>query len=246
MPLSVKNITFGYTNQRQILKEISFAVERGKTLGVIGISGTGKSTLLKVVADFVEASDRKNLTGEVSFENHSIRDLKATGKFSFMFQEPTLMPNLNVWDNITLPFKILNQPLTDNIEKTIALVGLSNFKNTYPSSLSGGMKTRVALARSFITNPELLLLDEPFSSLDIGWKSKLYQELEELQKLNNTTVILVSHDLEEVLHIADKIILIGNEGTVIHQQEISSNNPTAIEVQKLKQLVIDNYKTITN
>ena len=246
MSLTIENLSFGYIKQKRILKDISFLVERGKTLGVIGISGTGKSTLLKVVADFVEASDKKNLVGDVSFEGSSIKTLKATGKFSFMFQEPTLMPNLNVWENITLPFTILNQPLTASIDKTIRLVGLSNYKEAYPNALSGGMKTRVALARSFITNPELLLLDEPFSSLDIGWKNKLYQELEELQKLNNTTVILVSHDLEEVLHIADSIILIGSEGTIIHQQEVIHNNPTPNEIQKLKQLIIDNYKTITN
>ncbi len=246
MSLNVKNITFGYTKIGRILNDVSFLIDRGKTLGVIGISGTGKSTLLKIIADFIEPSDKKYLQGQISFENSSIKNLKAAGKFSFMFQEPTLMPNLNVWQNITLPFKIMNQPPADSIDKTLKLVGLTGFKEFYPNSLSGGMKTRVALARSFITKPELLLLDEPFSSLDIGWKNKLYYELEELQKLNNTTIILVSHDLEEVLHISDKIVIIGNQGTVIHHQEVTNNKPTTDDIQQLKQLIINNYTTIIN
>lgn len=246
MPLSVKNITFGYTKQKQTLKDISFFIERGKTLGIIGVSGTGKSTLLKVIADFLDGTEKKNLSGEISFENQTVNSLKASGKFSFMFQEPTLMPNLNVWQNITLPFRILNTEATAISEKTIELVGLQNFKEAYPNELSGGMKTRVALARSFITNPELLLLDEPFSSLDIGWKNKLYEELEQLQKINNATVLIVSHDLEEVLRIADKIILIGYNGSIIYEQEVTSNSPTATEVHKLKEMILENYKTHNN
>ncbi len=246
MPLIVKNISFGYTKLKSTLKNISFIIERGKTLGIIGVSGTGKSTLLKVIADFLDATQKKNLRGEISFENQNVSSLKASGKFSFMFQEPTLMPNLNVWQNINLPFKILNIDATTISEKTIELVGLQNFKETYPHELSGGMKTRVALARSFITNPELLLLDEPFSSLDIGWKNKLYEELIQLQKINNATVLIVSHDLEEVLKIADKIILLGYDGTIIYQQEVTNNSPTYIEVHKLKEMILENYQSYNN
>ena len=246
MSLSVKNISFGYTKDKQTLKKISFLIERGKTLGIIGVSGTGKSTLLKVIAGFLDSSERKNLTGEISFENQPVGSLKANGKFSFMFQEPTLMPNLNVWQNIYLPFKILNRAKTANIDKIVELVGLQNFKESYPNELSGGMKTRVALARSFVTNPELLLLDEPFSSLDIGWKNKLYGDLEQLQKINNATILIVSHDLEEVLSIADRIILIGYEGSIIYEQEVMNNTPTDIEVHTLKQMILENYKTHTN
>ena len=125
-------------------------------------------------------------------------------------------------------------------------MGLQNFKESYPNELSGGMKTRVALARSFVTNPELLLLDEPFSSLDIGWKNKLYGDLEQLQKINNATILIVSHDLEEVLSIADRIILIGYEGSIIYEQEVMNNTPTDIEVHTLKQMILENYKTHTN
>ncbi len=241
MCLIIDNISFSYSHDRQILNNISFSIERGKTLGIIGVSGTGKSTLLKIIAGFLDKKENQNLIGRVIFDNNPIRTLKTCGKFSFMFQESTLMPNLNVWENVFLPFKILSIPSNENINKIIGLVGLDKFKKSFPSKLSGGMKTRVALARSFITNPELLLLDEPFSSLDIGWKKRLYDELETLQKLNNTTIIIVSHDIEEVLKIADKIILIGLEGTIIYEQRILNSIVVDQEVQFIKDILINDY-----
>jgi NitT/TauT family transport system ATP-binding protein len=246
MPLNIEDISFGYTNERKILKNVSFTIERGKTLGIIGVSGTGKSTLLKLIADFLDKSNKDKLIGEISFDNQPVSTLKKIGKLSFMFQEPTLMPNLNVMENVTLPLEILKIESEIDINKTIELVGLQNFKQSYPNELSGGMKTRVALARSFITNPELLLLDEPFSSLDIGWKNKLYEELKELQKVNNTTVLIVSHDLEEVLRISDKIILISYDGSIIYQKEVLDNNPTPEAIHKLKQIILENYKPSNN
>ena len=156
------------------------------------------------------------------------------------------MPNLNVGENIILPLKVMKTAFTKEAEKTIKLVGLQNFKESYPSELSGGMKTRVALARSFITNPELLLLDEPFSSLDIGWKNKLYEELKQLQNINNTTILIVSHDIEEVLKIADKIILIGYDGSIIYEKEIVTNKPTDVEVHNIKQQILNNYQKHNN
>ncbi|MCO5277378.1 MAG: ABC transporter ATP-binding protein [Saprospiraceae bacterium] len=247
MSFNVSNISFSYSKgKQQILKDISFDIDRGKTLGIIGVSGTGKSTLLRIIADFIDTKDKRNLNGSVSFENASVNRLKENGKLSFMFQEPTLMPNLNVGENIILPLKIMKTTFTEEAEKTIKLVGLQNFKESYPSELSGGMKTRVALARSFITNPELLLLDEPFSSLDIGWKNKLYEELKQLQNINNTTILIVSHDIEEVLKIADKIILIGYDGSIIYEKEIVTNKPTDVEVHNIKQQILNNYQKHNN
>jgi ABC-type nitrate/sulfonate/bicarbonate transport system ATPase subunit len=247
MSLVVSNISFCYNNgKQQILKDISFDIARGKTLGVIGVSGTGKTTLLRIIADFIDAKDKRNLNGNVSFDNESVNRLKENGKLSFMFQEPTLMPNLNVVQNIILPLKIMKTTFTKEVEKMLKLVGLENFKESYPSELSGGMKTRVALSRSFITNPELLLLDEPFSSLDIGWKNKLYKELGDLQKLNNTTIIIVSHDIEEILKIADKLILIGYDGSIIYEKKIVTNKSTDEEIHHIKQLILDNYQKHNN
>jgi len=208
MSLKVKDINFGYRGNTLLIKNISFEIEQGKTLGIVGVSGTGKSTILKLIASFLKTNVNIYNTGSITFNELSVDNLKQQGKFSFMFQEPTLMPNLTVLENIKLPSKILKVNEPEDLNETIKLVGLSDFINSYPSSLSGGMKTRVSLARSFITDPDLLLLDEPFSALDIGWKSRLYDELSILQKKHNTTIVLVSHDIEEVFKISDKIIVL--------------------------------------
>ncbi|HMS29284.1 MAG TPA: ATP-binding cassette domain-containing protein [Saprospiraceae bacterium] len=246
MSLKVENINFGYKENTLLLRNISFEIEQGKTLGIVGVSGTGKSTLLKLIASFSNKEQPTEFTGSISFNNLPIENLKQIGKFSFMFQEPTLMPNLSVYDNIKLPSKILGTDEPNDLNETINLVGLSAFVNAFPYSLSGGMKTRVSMARSFITDPDLLLLDEPFSALDIGWKSRLYNELSLLQKKHSTTIVLVSHDIEEVLNISDKIIVLGCEGSLIYSNVVSNLQNKAEEILKVKNLVLDNHKTYFN
>jgi ABC-type nitrate/sulfonate/bicarbonate transport system ATPase subunit len=243
MSLVVKNVSFGYKEDTLLLKGISFEIEQGKTLGIVGVSGTGKSTLLKLIASFSYKNQTNNFSGSITFNDLPIERLRANGKFSFMFQEPTLMPNLSVYDNIKLPSEILKLKMPNDLDETIQLVGLSKFVSLFPNSLSGGMKTRVSLARSFITDPDLLLLDEPFSALDIGWKSRLYNELSLLQRRHNTTIVLVSHDIEEVFNISDKIIVLGCEGSLLYSTTIASLSNVNEAITYVKNLVLENHKT---
>jgi ABC-type nitrate/sulfonate/bicarbonate transport system ATPase subunit len=160
--IELNDISFSYTDDQPVLNNISFSLEKGDTVGVVGVSGCGKSTLLRIIASILQSGDSHKLGGKVQIEGRSPDEYRKTGNLSFMFQEATLMPNLTVEQNIELP---LNVRGVKNSSKTVDLlktVGLGQFSDYLPKQLSGGMKTRVALARSFITEPELLLLDEPF------------------------------------------------------------------------------------
>lgn len=218
MYLNVKNISFSYNSSRKVLDNISFSVNKGETLAIVGASGSGKSTILRLIAGILPNGNQNEYTGIIEIDDKSPKDFLKNGKLSFMFQEPTLFPNLNVKENIEVPLKIKNNLDTTKITELIDTVGLNGFENYLPKDLSGGMKTRVSLARSFTTDPDLLLLDEPFSSLDIAWKDALYFELNELQIKHNTTIVLVTHDIKEALELSNKVLCISTDGKVLIEE----------------------------
>lgn len=218
MAILCTNISFTYTSAQLVLQGITFDIEKGKTLAIVGASGCGKSTLLRILSGILT-----NYEGEISIDGLTPDQYRQTGKLAFMFQEATLMPHLTVKQNIELPLKIKGNTNEQKTNDLIKAVGLTEYANYLPKQLSGGMKTRVALARSFSTNPELLLLDEPFSALDIAWKSKLYVELEKLREETDTTVVVVTHDVQEALLLADHIIVMNRFGDIETQKEIKSD-----------------------
>jgi ABC-type nitrate/sulfonate/bicarbonate transport system ATPase subunit len=220
--ININNISFAYSQNKQVLNNISFSLKKGKTLAIVGASGCGKSTLLRVVSGILPNNANNSLQGDITINNQTSDDYRKTGKLAFMFQEATLMPNLTVKDNISLPFKLKGQKYPQRVSDLIKIVGLEDAENYLPKQLSGGMKTRVALARSFVTNPELLLLDEPFSALDIAWKSKLYVELEKLREVTDPTILIVTHDVQESLLLADHVIILNSLGTVETSMDIIS------------------------
>jgi ABC-type nitrate/sulfonate/bicarbonate transport system ATPase subunit len=221
--LKIKDISFSYVSDIQVLGNISFSIEKGKTLAIVGASGCGKSTLLRIISGILPNDKRNILQGTICVDSQTPDNYRQTGKLAFMFQEATLMPNLTVKENITLPLRINGNKPLQKVDSLIKVVGLEEATNYLPKQLSGGMKTRVALARSFITNPELLLLDEPFSSLDIAWKSKLYVELEKLRQLTDTTIVIVTHDVQEALLLSNHIIVLNSLGTIEASKNINSN-----------------------
>jgi ABC-type nitrate/sulfonate/bicarbonate transport system ATPase subunit len=246
MNIKLKNITFGYDSFKKVLNNVSFCVTSGEIVVILGTSGCGKTTLLKLIAGLIEISENNYLKGDILIDGNSPKDNLKMGRLSFMFQEHTLFPFLNVVENIELPLKIrksngqfellndifsslLNRDSNSNGKKIsrissslIDSVGLTSHKNYYPAQLSGGMKTRAALARTFITNPSLLLLDEPFSSLDINWKTHLYSDLIKLKSLFNSTIILVTHDINEALILSNHIIILDEAGYI--KEEIITDN----------------------
>lgn len=222
--IHAKDISFYYTEGKEVLQNISFDLEKGKTLAIVGASGCGKSTLLRIISGILPCTNSNRLQGTLSVENQTPDQYRQTGKLAFMFQEATLMPNLTVKENIELPQKIKGSNEKLKVAELIKAVGLEEYSTYLPKQLSGGMKTRVALARAFVTAPELLLLDEPFSALDIGWKSDLYKRL---VSLSHTTIVIVTHDVQEAILLADEIIVLNRKGSI--QAMFSVKTSTSIK-----------------
>lgn len=241
MLVRVENLFFGYTKSRSVLQDVSFSVNGGDTLGLLGVSGCGKSTLMRILSGLLTAESPHVLSGGVEIDGMSPVAYRRTGKLSFMFQEPTLLPHLSVRKNVELPFRIKGISSPARLEEIIDTVGLANYVDYLPSALSGGMKTRVSLARSFVTEPDLLLLDEPFSALDVGWKAKLYDELIALQKNYNTTVILVTHDVEEALSLSHHLLLLGIRGNVLGHYIVDSRKQ--LLAKEIRAKILEDHHT---
>ena len=222
--IELKNIILAYEKEKPVLKDVSFKVGKGDTLTIVGASGSGKSTLLRVIAGLLPSERTEFFSGHVTLNGSSSNQFLETGKLSFMFQEPSLFPNLTVKENIALPLRIKKISDPKKIDDLIHLVGLKDFEDYLPKSLSGGMKTRVALARSFVTDPEILLLDEPFSALDIGWKKILIEELIHIKKKLGTTLIMVTHDIQEAICLSNRFIILGRNGRIIDEHTLGNSH----------------------
>jgi len=219
--IEVENFGFRYFKapQLDIIKGLSFNVQEGDKLAIVGTSGGGKSTLLKCIAGI--ASDLGESDGAVKVFGKLPSEVIRHGELGFLFQDFKLLPHLNVLRNIEFPLTVSNKIYDDEtlafrVSEILKMVGLDDSMSKYPHELSGGMRARVALARSLITRPSLLLIDEAFSSLDIGWRNDLYSQINELNSRDKLTVIFVSHDLNDVVRFADSCLLI-NKGPTDHE-----------------------------
>jgi len=175
-----------------VLENASLEVKKGEFLAIVGKSGTGKTTLLNAIAGFV------NYSGSIW----------APRKIGFLFQTYSLFPWLSVKGNISVGASSKNKK--KHFARIIKTIGLAGKENAYPSQLSGGQQQRVAFARALATEPELLLLDEPFGSLDYYTKISMQEWLNSILALEKTTVILVTHDIDEAIFLSDRIIVTKN------------------------------------
>jgi NitT/TauT family transport system ATP-binding protein len=184
----------------QALKDLSFAVYQQEFLCILGPSGSGKSTLLRILAGLLPPT-----AGEVRFaQGHRPR-------IGMVFQQATLMPWRTVSGNILLPLELMGIPRHQaeaQARELIELVGLRGFEHAWPKDLSGGMVQRVALARALIHDPDLLLLDEPFASLDALTRERMWDELSRIWQARQKTVIMVTHSISEALFLADRILIL--------------------------------------
>lgn len=244
MFLTCNNLDFEYTASRPVLDSVSINVAKGEFLSLVGASGSGKSTLLRIIAGILPNSRTGSFSGTVRIAGANPNDYRKHGRLSFMFQEPALLPNLSVFENVRLPLQVKHIRDDQRIHDLIEAVGLSSFSNFLPAQLSGGMKTRVALARSFATGPELLLLDEPFTALDISWKSRLYVELETLRQQFGTSVVMVTHDCQEALALSDEVVVLSQHGHIKERhrfkREYTAITPTT-DVLALRNDIISGY-----
>jgi NitT/TauT family transport system ATP-binding protein len=186
------------------LDDISFSVNAEQFVCVLGPSGCGKTTLLRILAGLLPPT-----LGEVLFENSSVKAPRHG--VGVVFQNANLMPWRTVLENILLPLEIQHLPRQEAMEKArslIELVGLPGFESSLPRDLSGGMAQRVAIARALIHEPDLLLLDEPFGSLDALTRERMGSELTRIWQARRTTVIMVTHSISESLFLADRVLVL--------------------------------------
>ncbi|MBS4220359.1 ABC transporter ATP-binding protein [Bacillus sp. FJAT-49711] len=208
--LAVQNITRTFNEGKAGFRNVTFSIEEGEVIGILGTSGCGKSTLLRVLSGL-----DKQYQGGFSFSKRTV---------GMMFQEPRLMPWLTVKDNIC--FGIQKGQQQELAKELLQLVGLEEFADHYPKDLSGGMAQRTAIARSLITEPDVLLLDEPFSALDAFTKMQLQDLLLSIWDERKTTMILVTHDIDEALYLCDRIfILRGQPGELFAEIKIEQEKP---------------------
>ena len=213
MFLEVKNISKKYEDKYAI-KDVSFSLEKGKFLCLLGPSGSGKSTILHSIGGFIKHD------GEIILDGKSIKNLSPEDRdVSTVFQSFGLFPHMNVLKNVMygLKFKEKDKSKKEKeaeAREVLRIVGLNGYEKRYPSELSGGEKQRVALARSLVVRPKILLMDEPLSALDAKLRSEMQFEIRRIQREFNITTIFVTHDQKEAFVMADEIIII-NHGEIV-------------------------------
>ena len=223
--LRIKNLEKNYhdpTDEIKALKNINLEIYPKEWISIVGPSGCGKTTLLSILSNLEKAS-----SGNIIFKSNNI-------KLGYMLQKDALFPWLNILDKCLIGLKInhtLNEENKNRVIKLLNTYGLSDFIYKYPNSLSGGMKQRVALIRTLAINPDILLLDEPFSALDYQTRLALSDDIYDIIKKEGKTVILVTHDLAEAISLSDRVIVL-------------SKRPA--EVKRIYTINLTNKSTPTN
>ena len=210
----------------EALRDLAFSVEGGRFVALVGPSGCGKSTVLSLIAGLDAPS-----AGSIS-----VREQPVTGVgdgVGFLFQRDALMPWKTVFDNVAMPLRLRRRPAAEIARRTddwIARVGLRGFERHYPHQLSGGMRKRVALAQTLVYEPEIILMDEPFSALDVQTRDLMEDELLQLWQGSGKTIVFVTHDLEEAIALADEVIVMtAAPGRVKARYDVTLPRPRVIE-----------------
>ncbi|MGI8879562.1 MAG: ABC transporter ATP-binding protein [Jatrophihabitans sp.] len=199
-----------------VLRGVDLEVPAGQFVTLVGASGCGKTTLLRTIAGLVAPS-----AGSVT----------AAGRVAVVFQSDTLLPWRTVAGNIAVGCEIQGRPLAkERLAELIELVGLGGFAEHYPKELSGGMKQRVNLARALATDPQVLLMDEPFAALDAQTREVMQSELLDIWETQHKTVVFVTHQIDEAVFLADRVVVMGaNPGRIAHEMAVTEGRPRSLD-----------------
>ncbi|WP_298271079.1 ABC transporter ATP-binding protein [uncultured Bradyrhizobium sp.] len=223
----LRGVTKTYDSGVMALGPLDLDVGSGEFVSLLGPSGCGKSTALRIIAGLAAAS-----TGTVELAHHDV-ERRGSHRIGFVFQEPTLMPWATVRDNVRLPLKLARTPAADadaRIDAALDQVGLADFASAYPRELSGGMKMRVSLARALVTDPDILLMDEPFAALDEITRFRLNNDLLALWRNLHKTVIFVTHSVFESVYLSQRVIVMtARPGRIGAEFRITSPEPRGEE-----------------
>lgn len=204
MYLEVKNLVKYYGEDNPVIKKLNFSVKKGEIISFLGESGSGKTTFLKCISGLEKINSGTISLNKIILNNRNIFIRPQDRKIGFVFQDYPLFPHLNLKDNITFNLK---PKYFKKLDYMISLTRLEDLLSRYPHELSGGEQQRACIARALIREPDLLLLDEPFSNLDSNIKLSMREEIYKIIKETNTTTILVTHDINDSLNIADRILI---------------------------------------
>ncbi len=196
--------------QFKVLSGVNLEVRRGEIIAIVGASGCGKSTLLKLITTLEPIS-----SGRILLDGEPVNG--PSPKCSMIFQEARLFPWLTVRQNIefVIPDTVSKEKKREMVDYYTQLVGLSDFINAVPNQLSGGMQQRVSIARALATRPELLLLDEPFGALDAFTRMTMQQEVLRIWEQDKTTMIIVTHDIDEAIYLSSRVVIMGKNPGVV-------------------------------
>lgn len=197
--LQIKDLSKQFENGVTAIQHISSNIRPGEFVAVLGPSGCGKSTLLKLISNLEQPT-----RGSIQWAHST------PPRIGYVFQDAHLLPWKNVFENVALALRLRGEPTSAveaRVNETLKMVGLSEFASAYPSQLSGGMKMRVSLCRALVTEPQVLLLDEPFAALDEFTRQNLDQELRNLWMIHKMTVIFVTHSISEAAFLANRYLV---------------------------------------
>lgn len=216
--LEVRNLSHSFIKSNdeeiRIFQNLNFAVGRAEIVAIVGRSGAGKSTLFNLISGLLKPSAGKIALGE--------RDDGSPGSIAYMLQKDLLLPWRTILDNAVLGIELHRKVTAADRERALAMLdryGLRSVANAYPHSLSGGMKQRVALTRTLLAGPTVVLLDEPFSALDYETRLMLENDVIELTRSEGTSVILVTHDIDEAIAMSNRIVVLGGRPAKITREE---------------------------
>lgn len=228
--LSVKNLGISFKNGKDdkvVLENINLDVKEGEIVSIIGPSGCGKSTLLSAIGGI-----NSNFSGEILFKDEEVS--APSSDRGYIFQRPALFDWMNVEDNIGYGLKLKKfskSEISSKVDEFVNEIGLDGYKKYYPKHLSGGMQQRVALARVLIMKPDMLLMDEPFSALDYQTRIEMQNLTLKLWELYNPSIIFVTHDIEEAILMADRVVVLSkNPGKIVETIDIEFERPRSIDI----------------
>ena len=229
--ISFENVNKFYEDTH-VLKNINFEIEKGKFYTLLGPSGCGKTTILRIIAGFTDVSN-----GKVTLNGADVTNLPPNKrKVNTVFQDYALFPHMNVFENIAFGLRLKKTPeniIKEKVAEALKMVQLSGYENREISQMSGGQQQRVAIARALVNEPEVLLLDEPLSALDLKLRTDMQYELRELQQRLGITFIFVTHDQEEALAMSDEIFVM-SKGEIVQ-----SGTPVDIYDEPINRFVAD-------
>jgi len=224
--LTIEDVTYSYRGKNPVLHNVNWGMNKGEFHCLIGKSGCGKTTLLKLAAGLLQTDK-----GRIHLEGSEV--VKPSPDCGFVFQSPTLLEWKTVMDNVLLPIslkrKLTEEDRTQALE-LLELVGLASFSDRYPLQLSGGQQSRAAIVRALVQRPSLLFMDEPFAALDAITRDELQDDLLRMCRRYNMTVLFITHDISEAVYLADMVGVM-SEGEMVYQSKVELEQPRRMEMR---------------